>query len=226
MAYALIFLKSVPVVFTALLPLINPIGTALILAGLTAGTSNEVRRALAKKIAINTILILTTLLLVGSYILAFFGISVPIVQMAGGVVLASMGWNLLNQTDSASPADSANTPREDASVYFSRTFYPYTFPITVGPGGVAVALTLSAHAMRANILTETLISQAGALVGVIGLGIVMYFSFAYSSLLTKRLGKTGMSVLLRLIAFLVVCIGAEISWSGIRTLLLELPLHS
>ena len=105
-------LKFLPLAFSALLPVINPLGSALLLLGLVGPEKPEVFRILARRIAINTLVFLLAIDLAGAAVLAFFGISLPVVQFAGGFVLAAMGWNLLNQKDvstetsvSASPDD-------------------------------------------------------------------------------------------------------------------------
>jgi len=220
--YLLILIKAIPVSFVALMPVINPIGTAIILLSLTDGVDDPTRKALARKITVNTIILLTALLLGGSYLLAFFGISVPIVQLAGGFVLSAMGWKLLNQTDAAQGADAQESVVKTPLSYFEKTFYPFTFPITVGPGSVAVALTLSARSAHEEIL-ETAVHQGGALIGIVGVALLVYFCFVYSNRLAARMGPNGTSVMMRLIAFIVVCIGAEISWTGLRTLVVSLP---
>ena len=85
--------------FSALLPVINPLGSALVFLGLVGHAPASVFRRLARKIAISTTIFLLIVELVGTAILAFFGISLPVVQVAGGLVLATMGWTLLNQQD-------------------------------------------------------------------------------------------------------------------------------
>jgi multiple antibiotic resistance protein len=212
-----VFLKAAPLSFIAFLPVINPIGTAFILLGLTRAADVKTRRRLALRIAQNTVLFLAVILLGGKFLLAFFGISVPIVQVAGGLVLAAMGWNLLNKNDFDDKThESAAEASEDS--YWERAFYPFTFPITAGPGCVAVALTLSAHTSHAS-WEATAGGQAGALVGIVGNALLVYVCFAYSQFVAARLGKTGVNVMMRLISFLVVCIGAEIGWTGVRALL-------
>src|SRR5271165_3672036 len=91
--------------FSALLPLINPLGSALVLLGLVGDQPGSVYRDLARKIAISTTLFLAVVELVGSFLLEFFGISLPVVQVAGGLVLASMGWSLLNQHEAKADPD-------------------------------------------------------------------------------------------------------------------------
>ncbi len=87
--------------FSALLPLINPLGSALVFLGLVGGAPPAVYRSLARRIAINNIAFLAVIELLGSAILNFFGVSLPIVQVSGGIVIASIGWSVLNEKNSA-----------------------------------------------------------------------------------------------------------------------------
>jgi multiple antibiotic resistance protein len=136
--------------FSALLPLINPPASALELIGIVGVGDSAPYRVLARKIAINTTLFLAVVALTGPYVLQFFGISIEILQCIGGAILVAMGWQLLNKPetpDSTKDPSLAEAAHLCVSNYWqSRAFYPLTFPITVGPGSVAVMLTLSAQA--------------------------------------------------------------------------------
>ena len=135
--------KIIPAIFVALFPLVNPIGTAFVLYGMTGHIERRAWTAASRKIAVYVFLLLTAFLLFGGAILKFFGVSIPIVQLSGGLVVASIGWGLLNQKDSE---PSATGPARDAAVSLEgKLFYPYTFPTTVGPGSIAVAMTFGAH---------------------------------------------------------------------------------
>jgi len=210
--------KTVLVAFASLFPVINPVGTSLIFLTLTETADPQTRKILARKVALNTIAFLTVLLLIGTYLLAVFGISVPIIQAAGGLVLAGMGWKLINQDPGES--DSKNLASTSAAQsYVDKIFYPLTFPITVGPGGIAVVLTLSAHTRQHADWMSAAERQGGAFIGIVLMGLVVYLSFIYADSLVKKLGPAGTKALMRMVAFLVICIGAEISWNGIRTLI-------
>ena len=104
----LLAISYIPLAFSAFLPVINPIGSAVIFLGLADGADHATRKRLARGIAINTVLFLAAVLFTGTQILHFFGISLPIVQIAGGVILASMGWSTLNRQDGA--PETAGTP--------------------------------------------------------------------------------------------------------------------
>jgi multiple antibiotic resistance protein len=209
--------KAAPVSFTALMPCVNPIGTAIILSSLTTGTDPKTRKQLARRIALNAAALLIGSLLIGSHLLQFFGVSVPIVQAVGGFVLASMGWKMLNKQDSADDYDKSTAAVSESSSLWSRVFYPFTFPITVGPGCVAVAITLSAHSQKGDMI-GTALAQTGDIIGILAVSALVYLCFQYSAFVMRSLGESGTAVLMRLISFLVTCIGIQISWEGLRIL--------
>src|SRR5580698_278836 len=167
----LLLWKYFAIGFSALLPLVNPLGSALVFLGLVGAAPIEAYRALARKIAINTMIFFAVIELIGTALLGFFGISLPIVQVSGGLVIAMIGWSLLNQQDSApSPEKTeAAVPAITQSQINSlrqKAFYPFTFPITAGPGCIVVMLTLSVHASQ-PIFSDTLLAYAGLLAAVI-----------------------------------------------------------
>ena len=173
--------------------------------------------------AVNTILFLLTVALAGPYALQFFGISVDILQLVGGAVLAAMGWRLLNKPDDKPDTkDPTLTPTiEDCAVRFwqSRAFYPLTFPVTVGPGSVAVMLTLSGQA-KTDDLSGRIPAFLGLFVCVAFLSVLVYIFCAYAPTVAKSFPSALVHGVLRIIAFLLICIGAQIAWHGIRTMLL------
>src|ERR1700733_6528971 len=138
--------KFFALAFSALLPLINPLGSALVLLGLVGHAPPSIYRDLARKIAIRTTLFLAVVELVGTALLEFFGISLPVVQVAGGLVLAVMGWTLLQQAEPKTSPDQAQVNEVSFESLQEKIFYPLTFPLTAGPGCIVVMLTLSAQA--------------------------------------------------------------------------------
>jgi multiple antibiotic resistance protein len=210
-------IKAIPMAFAALLPVINPIGTAVILLALTAQADDAARRRIARQVSVNSVVILAVTLVAGRAFLALFGISVPIVQFAGGIVLAAMGWTMLFQPDAPAATKAQESSPGETGDYSGSIFYPFTFPLTIGPGCIAVAITLSAHTSREH-LVATAMAQIGAFIGILLAAFVTYLCLARAGHLAKRLGPSGLSVLTRLSAFVIVCLGAQISWSGLRTL--------
>jgi multiple antibiotic resistance protein len=206
--------------FSALLPVVNPLGSALVFLGLVGPASPVVYQTLARRIAINTILFFLVIQLVGSALLNFFGISLAIVQVSGGLVLAAMGWSLLNREDAGTkPVPGGISPQPGLSSLEQKTFYPLTFPITAGPGCIVVMLTLSAHASK-NPLTDLLFAHLGVALAVIALSFLVYLSYAYATRITRAISPATAHGILRVIAFILLCIGVQIAWKGLQSLLL------
>jgi multiple antibiotic resistance protein len=212
--------------FSALLPLINPLGSALVFLGLAGEASPQVYRSLARRIAINNVIFLVIIELLGAAILNFFGISLPIVQFSGGMVIAAMGWSVLNERDAS--ADSRNKQKEtdvrDASQtegLESKTFYPFTFPITSGPGTLVVLLTLTAH-ISSRVLSKDILAHVGVFLAVVALSVLVYFCYAYAPKITKVIPPNTAHGILRVVAFILLCIGVQIAWNGLEVLLAKL----
>lgn len=202
--------------FSALLPLVNPLGSALVFLGFVGDAPPDVFRNLARKIAISTTLFMLIIELVGTGLLAFFGISLPVVQVAGGLVLASMGWTLLNEQGTPGPAEVG------AISYGSleqKVFYPLTFPVTVGPGCIVVMLTLTAHASMKRTLLGNLLPHLGISLAIIALSILVYACYSYAPIITSRISPQTAHGILRIIAFVLLCIGVQITWNGVEALL-------
>ena len=216
--------------FSALLPLINPLGSALIFLGLVGRAPIDTYRALARRIAINTVIFFAVIELVGSSLLSFFGISLPIMEVSGGIVIAMIGWSLLNQKDSApnpektsTTAVPAITSAEIADLQ-SKAFYPFTFPITAGPGCIVIMLTLSVHATHPTI-TETVLAHVGLFLAAIVLSGTIYLCYAYAPKIAHSVSPSTVHGILRVIAFILFCIGVQIAWNGLDSLLKPL-IHS
>jgi multiple antibiotic resistance protein len=204
--------------FAALVAIVDPLGGAPIYLAKTSDLSSSERAALARPVAIFSFLLLTASTLIGSHVLDFFDVSIPVVQVAGGLVVCSIGWSLLNQPgspfakagDAAARAVEREEPRE-------RAFYPLTMPLTVGPGSISVAITLGAN--RPAGVRRLLFTVAAHLTGILLVALAVYLCYRYAERILKRLGPTGTTVLVRLAAFILLCIGVQICWNGIRALL-------
>jgi multiple antibiotic resistance protein len=212
--------------FSALLPLINPLGSSLVFLGLVGEVPADVYRSLARKIAINNIVFLSIIELLGSAILNFFGISLPIVQVAGGIVIASIGWSVLNEQDSEA---SARNKREEIQLDQStslrnleqKAFYPFTFPVTSGPGTLVTMLTLSAR-FSSGMIPQKFFGHLGLLLAVLILSTAVYFCYAYAPRITKAISPTTAHGILRVVAFITICIGVQITWNGLSSLVVAL----
>jgi len=213
-------LKSTFLIVTALFPIVNPLGGAPLFLSLTHYYSGEQRRILSRRIALNSIALIIGSYFIGTHILTFFGISLPVVQIGGGMVLVSAGWAMLKQRDEDSTKSEVHrtVDSEDLS---RKAFYPLTLPLTVGPGSISVAVTLGANEPRADHLI--LFSMIGAVIGAILIAASVYLCYAFADRLAQALGETAMNVIMRLSSFLLVCIGVQIMWNGLSALLKSLP---
>jgi multiple antibiotic resistance protein len=219
MASLPILFKFLALAFSALLPVINPLGSALVFLGLVGDAPDAAFRDLARKIAVSTTLFLLVVELVGTGLLAFFGISLPVVQVAGGLVLASMGWNLLNQPETAPNPDRTNVGDAGFGTLEQKVFYPLTFPVTVGPGCIVVMLTITAHASVKGNLLENVLAHVGILLAAMALSVTVYVCYRYAPKITERIPPPTAHGILRIIAFVLLCIGVQITSNGVQSLL-------
>ena len=215
--------QSFLITFSVLLPLINPLGSALVFLGLVGEAPPNVYRSLARRIAVNNIIFLAIIELLGAGILRFFGISLPIVQLSGGIVIAAMGWSVLNERDAR--ANSRNKQEETETAdetrlqdFEQKIFYPFTFPITSGPGTLVGLLTLTARISEPR-LTENVLAHVGVFIAVVVLSVLVYFCYAYAPKITKAVPPSTAHGILRVIAFILLCIGVQIAWNGLSQLL-------
>jgi multiple antibiotic resistance protein len=145
-------------------------------------------------------------------------------QVTGGLVLATMGWNLLNAPDS-DPAEHAipnSSTDEDLRSLEEKAFYPFTFPITAGPGCIVVIVTLSAQASAQRGFADVA-AHAGIALAVASLSAAVYVCYGFAPRIAARVRPQTAHGILRAIAFVLVCIGAQISWNGVELLIQSLP---
>lgn len=200
----------------ALFPIVNPLGNTPIFLSLTRGLSGAGRARLARTISLNGFILIVGSIFIGTHILAFFGISLPVVQVGGGLVVISTGWALLRHSDDDGAAEDSKRPCNEAN-YMRQAFYPLTLPLTVGPGSIAVAITVGANRPDGSEWQWPLVT--GLLIGAIAIAISIYLSYRFAERLAEMLGETAMNVVIRLSSFILVCIGVQIAWNGLNTLL-------
>ena len=209
------FASLVFVAVAALLPIIDPFATAPIYLAMTSGLSPQERARTAKLVALNSFMVVLASLLIGAYVLDFFGISIAAVQVGGGIVVCALAWPLLNGPIAPEVSPSAASAATDSLT--QRAFYPLTMPLTVGPGTISVAITLGANPPRdlRALLTTTLAHGVGVLITAL----TIYLCYRYANRLIHRLGAAGTDMLIRLSAFILLAIGTQITWNGARTML-------
>jgi multiple antibiotic resistance protein len=205
--------------FTALFSIVNPLSGAFIFFGATRELEPPVRAAVSRWVSIYAFSIMAASLYIGAYVLEFFGISIPVLRVAGGIIVAASGWRMLNQPDATEQRRSETPAPKNMDVSPSRlAFYPLTMPLTTGPGTISVAISLGAgrplgfHASSLAFFAETLAATAL-------LALLIYVFYRYSAKLAKLMGPTGTSIIVRLSAFLLFCIGIQVAWNGVAELL-------
>ena len=207
------FLRGLILVPVTLLPIINPLSSAPVFAA-TVGTNRTVAAKLARQVAVNAWFVLVVSMLIGTYVLTLFGISLPVVRIGGGLLVAATAWRMLHHTED----DDVHAVAAHDAVLLSdaeivqRSFFPITFPLTTGPGTIAASIALGAQIPAEPALYAVGVLVAGA--GAALVSVVLFLIFKNSVAVLARLGKVGTLVLIRLMAFILLCIGIEIIWTG------------
>lgn len=207
------FVHGLLLVPVTLLPIINPLSTAPVFAA-TVGSNRGMAKRLARQVAINAWFVLVVSMLIGTYVLALFGISLPVVRIGGGLLVVATAWQMLHQIedDDVHAITAEETVALPDAQIVQRSFFPITFPLTTGPGTIAASIALGA-----KIPPEPVKYVLGVLVAVCGAAIVslaLYFVFKNSVAVLARLGRIGTLVMIRMMAFILLCIGIEIMWTG------------
>ncbi len=179
--------KSLFLIFSALFPIVDPLGGSPVFLAMTREYSPSTRKALSLRIAMNSFFLLVGSYFIGTHILSFFGISLPVVQVGGGLIVISTGWTLLKQGNDEDPKGvKKNIQPEDP---FRNAFYPLTLPLTVGPGSISVAITLGANAPRHH--GFNLLGILTAIVGSALLAASIFLCYGFADRLGRMLGRDG-----------------------------------
>lgn len=206
-------LEASVLVLAALFPIVNPIGSAAVYLAMVESIDPAIQSKLVRRITLYSFILLFVSMLGGGKILSFFGIALYSVQIGGGFIVAVNGWHLLTKD---AQKDRAATPNPEEVL--NQAFYPYTLPITVGPGSISVAVALGAH-LPTQLHVRSFISPdilAASIIGTLVIALLVYICYHYAHSAAVMLGKSGTTVLMRLSSFISFCIGVQILTSGIR----------
>lgn len=199
--------------FLALFPILNPPAMAPIFLDMTGTLADDERHRLAWLIGKNTFMLLFSVLVAGGWLLKIFGISVPVIRIAGGLLLFNTAWQMLNNAPKFSQAEH----EELKGRMTSKAFFPMTMPVTAGPGSIAVTLTL---VPAGSLLSSgTWVKFAGDAAGIALAALSVFFFYRYSENLLRRMGRAGAQTISKISAFILLAIGVQIIWEGIRGLL-------
>jgi multiple antibiotic resistance protein len=207
-------------VFSALFPIVDPLSSSPIFLALTNNISPGQRKKLSWRITFNSFVLMVASYFLGANVLKFFGVSLPAVQVGGGLVVCALGWNLLMQKDG--DRNTAPDVAQSQNI-FHRVFYPLTLPLTIGPGEISVAITVGAnithnYGVHVSILLAALLAMAL-------IAVTIFLCYGFADWLGRVLGETGTIIVIRLAAFLLLCIGVQIVWNGLDALLESVQLQ-
>ena len=212
--------------FGALFSIVNPLSGAFIFFGATRELDPKVRAAVSRWVSIYAFCIVAASLYIGAYVLSFFGVTIPVLRVAGGIIVAMSGWQMLNQPDATEQRRSETPNPRSISVAPSKlAFYPLTMPLTTGPGTISVAISIGAGRPRGfhPLLLEFFIETLAAVALLV---LLIYVTYRNAARLANLIGATGTSIVVRLSAFLLFCIGIQILWNGAAELLGSLGIGS
>lgn len=205
-------LSSFLFAFASFFPVVNPLGGAMLFLSMTPDLDRATRAELARKVAIYSLITLFATLVAGAFVLSFFGISIAVVRVAGGLVLLSAGWHALNDQRGAAPASTG--AGQDVR---RMAFFPFTLPLTVGPGTIAVATAIGSNQ------SQTLASAAGVALAAVAIIALVWVLYRYADRISRAVGETGAEAISRVFAFILVCVGVQVLWTGVVELLATLP---
>lgn len=193
--------------------IVNPLGIAFVFREMTIWATPSERAALAQRIAIYALAVILSSYFFGNLVLGFFGIGVPSLRIAGGLVVATSGFALLN-----APDPGANAPQAmDTAPVMQMAFFPLTMPLTTGPGTISVAIALGAgRAERAD--AEKFSAAAGFVAAAMVMAVLIWLCYRNADRLSRVVGVEGTRVVTRLSAFLLLCVGVQIIATGITEL--------
>jgi len=209
--------------FTALFSIVNPLSGAFIFFGATRELDPKTRAQVSRWVSIYAFCIVAASLYIGAYVLQFFGISIPVLRVAGGIIVSTSGWRLLTEPDATETRRNETPhPRSVTAPPSRLAFYPLTMPLTTGPGTISVAISIGAsrpsgfHAPLLEFFVQTLVA-------VFLLAVLIYAFYRNAARLADLIGATGTTIVVRLSAFLLFCIGIQVFWNGAAELLATLP---
>jgi len=210
------FVHLVLIGFVALFPVVNPIGTAFIVSPYFSTLSHKERLTVVKKITFYAFVICAVTLFIGHWILEVFGLSIPIIQLAGGIMICKIGWTFLSSDgkDDVEVKPDPATELDHIPSIENKLFFPLTFPITTGAGTISVLFTLSANGADKD-MSLYLINIGALLVSVIGICILIFIFYLNTNRLVSYIGSHNEKIINSIMAFLIFCVGLQIALGGI-----------
>jgi multiple antibiotic resistance protein len=186
----------------SLLPIANPFSTAPIFLSLTRSMSAQEKRRIARRTSLYLFFILTASFLAGTLIMRFFGISIPGLRIAGGILIMKFGLSSMGGSSSDTASDGEKSDARDIA------FTPLAIPSLSGPGAIAATISLAS-------VVDAPIDYPAAILGILILAVVSFIILSQSYRITKFLGEDGMNILVNIMGFIILCIGVQFVVDGV-----------
>jgi len=200
-------LKTLPAAasatFLALFPIVNPSGGVPLFFSLTSKFSAGERNRTAVKTGIYVTVILIFFTFLGRFVLVLFGISLPVLKIAGGLIVANTAWGMVNASSRITVAES-----REASTKEDIALTPMAIPILSGPGSIGVVMGLAADA-------DSKVAYLGMVIAIAAIGLAVYLFLRLGGPLIERLGPCATGAINRIFGFLILAIAVQLVWGGV-----------
>jgi multiple antibiotic resistance protein len=201
------FLRTLPhsaaATFLALFPIVDPFGGIPIFFTMTASWTAKDRNKTAMKTGIWVFVILVTFLFIGRFVLSFFGISLSVLKIAGGLIVANTAWGMVTSHARITPEESHEAEgKEDISLT------PLAMPLMSGPGAIGVVMALAAH-------VDSAASYFGMVIGIAAVALTVFLFFFMGGPLVRRLGPSAVGAINKIFGFLILAIAVQLVWDGV-----------
>jgi multiple antibiotic resistance protein len=210
------FLAWVGVALVTLLPIINPVSTAVLLLGISSHLSKEERNRQITRACIYMTGIMVTFLLLGHLVMGLFGISIPGIRIAGGMVIGFLGFRMLFPDEGPITGEGRQEAQEKSDISFS----PLAMPSLSGPGAIAAVITMSSS-INGRHGSDKLFAYAGVVLAILITAMLSWLVLRGAGFMRRILGVNGVNSLSRIMGFLLICIGAQFAIDGVRDLMLD-----
>jgi multiple antibiotic resistance protein len=201
------FLRTLPAsaaaTFLALFPIVDPFGGIPIFYSLTSSWPPRERRRTALKTALYVFGILVVFLFFGRFVLYFFGISLPVLKIAGGLIVANTAWGMVTSTARMTTAET-----DEASTKEDISLTPLAMPLLSGPGAIGVVMALAAH-------VDNRLAYLGMVIGIAGVAVSVLLFLLMGGPLVRRLGPSAVGAINRIFGFLILAIAVQLVWDGV-----------
>jgi multiple antibiotic resistance protein len=201
------FLRTLPhsaaATFLALFPIVDPFGGIPIFFSMTSTWTTKDRNWTALKTGVWVFAILVTFLFVGRFVLSFFGISLPVLKIAGGLIVANTAWGMVTSHARITPEET-----HEAEVKEDISLTPLAMPLMSGPGAIGVVMGLAAH-------VDTSVSYLGMVIGIACVAISVSLFFLLGGPLVRRLGPSAVGAINKIFGFLILAIAVQLVWDGV-----------